>query len=185
MNIAEFTQSITSENIDILIRLSIVADAALLIFAALCLDKSLKFYQPADSATQNYPSKSSKSREKSSRNCLLNSSRNFLTKGVCSLTLAVCFISLICYYAAGYSRQSAALAFAAFAVVAITMRGGLSIITVLCGFDVAKNQAAGGFVTERAASAEQKKVINRAVPLFAGCAILSIYLLFQITFSGS
>lgn len=172
-------------NIDILIRLSIVADAGLLIFAALCLDKSLNFYQQADSVTQNHLSQRSKSRAKSSRNCLLNGSRKFLTKGVCSLTLAVCFISLLCYYAAGYSRQSAALAFAAFAVVSITMRGGLSIFSVLCRFYAAKNQAGSEFVTERAASAEQKKIINRAVPLFTGCAILSIYLLFQITFSGS
>lgn len=171
--------------IDILIRLSIVANAGLLIFAALCLDKSLNFYQQADKATQNYPSQSSKSHVKSSRNCLLDRSRNFLTRGVCSLTLAVCFISLICYYAAGYSRHSAALAFAAFAVVSVTMRGGLSIISIFRRFDMAKNQAAGGFVTEQTDFAVQKKILNRAIPLFAGCAILSIYLLYQITFSGS
>ena len=183
MNIAEAASLVNDENLDLLFRLCIVANAGLLIFAALCIEKSFELKGYANNPDKSYYDDDLKNFIKSQRNNILKDSRITFIKGIVGVILAVIGIGLMCFIAADYSYRSAAFAFASFGVVTVTMRAGLFVISDYFAYKSFKNQISDNPVALEKVSSEKKKIFNRAFPLFAGCTVLSVYLLCQVSFS--
>lgn len=181
MSIAEAASLVNTENFDLLFRLGIVANAGLLIFAALYIEKAYELKDYVNNPDKSYYDEELKKFIKAQRNFILKDSRITLIKGIVGVLLACLGIGFICFTAADYSYRSAAFSFAAFGVVTVAMRAGLIVISDYFTFKGFKKHIKDNSLALAEVSSEQKKSFNRAFPLFAGCTVLSVYLLSQVS----